>query len=37
MTEQQKLNTIYGVKAISTEIKDVDEANRIVKGYLWLS
>jgi HK97 family phage prohead protease len=33
-TINDKLNTIYGVKAISTEIKDVDEANRIVKGYL---
>ena len=31
---QNKLDTIYGVKNLSLKIEDVDEANRIVKGYL---
>jgi len=30
----EKLNTAYGVKSTSVELKDVDETNRIVKGYL---
>ena len=34
MTIDSKLNTAYGVKATTVEIKDVDETNRIVKGYL---
>lgn len=33
-TIDSKLNTIYGVKSLSMKIEDVDEANRIVKGYL---
>ena len=34
MSIEQKLNTFYGVKSTSVEIKDVDESNRIVTGYL---
>ena len=33
-TINDKLNTIYGVKAISMKMDDIDEGNRIVKGYL---
>ena len=33
-TINEKLNTIYGVKAISMKMEDIDEGNRIVKGYL---
>jgi len=34
MSINNKLNTIYGVKAISMKMDDIDESNRIVKGYL---
>jgi len=34
MSINNKLNTIYGVKAISMKMEDIDEGNRIVKGYL---
>jgi len=30
----EKLNTAYPIKSTSVELKDVDETNRIVKGYL---
>lgn len=33
-TIEDKLNTFYGVKSASIEVKDIDENNRIVKGYL---
>jgi len=33
-TINDKLNTIYGVKSISMKMEDIDESNRIVKGYL---
>jgi HK97 family phage prohead protease len=33
-TIENKLSTIYGIKNLSLKIEDVDEANRIVKGYL---
>jgi len=29
-----KLNTAYGVKTVSVKMEDIDEGNRIVKGYL---
>jgi HK97 family phage prohead protease len=34
MSINNKLNTIYGVKSISMKMEDIDESNRIVKGYL---
>ena len=34
MSINNKLNTIYGVKSISMKMEDIDETNRIVKGYL---
>ena len=34
MSINNKLNTIYGVKSISMKMEDIDEPNRIVKGYL---
>lgn len=33
-TTNDKLNTYYGVKSTTVEIKDIDEGNRIVTGYL---
>ena len=33
-TLENKLNTAYGVKSISLKLDDIDEGNRIVKGYL---
>ena len=34
MNEHDKLSTAQGIKSTAVEIKDVDETNRIVKGYL---
>ena len=31
---KQKLKTAYGVKTLDIKVEDIDEANRIVKGYL---
>jgi HK97 family phage prohead protease len=34
MSIEKKLNTSYGVKAISMKMDDIDESKRVVKGYL---
>ncbi len=33
-TLAQKLSTSYGIKTFDLKIEDIDEPNRIVKGYL---